>query len=152
LILCLDTQKSGSDAGEFCAARTAWLRSELEAAGDTPVFLFMHHPPHVLHLPMLDVDNMQNGDAFLDLVSEFDCVRYMLLGHVHRPVSGVVRGVPFSTMRSVLYQAPAPRPEWDWSTFQPSEEAPNFGVVMISDGAITIQYDQFCPYAVGGRA
>lgn len=44
LIVCLDTQKAGSDAGEFCTDRRAWLRDFLTDAGDTPAYLFMHHP------------------------------------------------------------------------------------------------------------
>lgn len=149
LIVCLDTQKAGSDAGEFCEARKAWLRDVLAGAGDTPVYLFMHHPPMTLGLPMQDIDNMENGQEFLDIVSRFDCVRYMFIGHVHRPISGAIGRIGFSTMRSVLYQAPAPRPDWTWDTFKPSQEAPQFGVVEINDGAMTLHYETFCDYAVG---
>ncbi len=149
VILCLDTQKAGVDAGEFCDVRSAWLRGELEAAGETAVYLFMHHPPHALGLPMQDADRLEGGAAFLDLVAAYDCIKYMFIGHVHRPISGVVRGVPFSTMRSVLYQASGPVPAWDWSTFKPGEEAPNIGVVTIEDGSVTLQFEQFCDYKQG---
>ncbi|MGC1495052.1 MAG: phosphodiesterase [Sulfitobacter sp.] len=149
LVVCLDTQKSGSDAGEFCAKRLAWLKSVLDKAKDIPVYLFMHHPPMPLGLPMQDSDRMQNGDVFLDLVSHYACVKYMFIGHVHRPISGLMRGIAFSTMRSVLYQAPAPLPEWNWDSFKPSEEAPNMGILTLSDGAVTLQYDQFCSFDVG---
>lgn len=151
LILCLDTQKRGSDAGEFCGARNAWLRNALDHAGETPVFLFMHHPPHALGLPMQDTDNMQDGPEFLDLVSAHDCVKHLFIGHVHRPISGTVRGLPFATMPSVLYQAPPPRPAWDWDTFRPSAEAPRLGILMIEDESVTLQYEEFCPCEHGGR-
>ncbi len=49
-------------------------------------------------------------------------------------------------MRSVLYQAPAPRPEWDWESFHPSEEAPNIGVMTISNADVNLQYEQFCRF------
>ncbi|MGI9370135.1 MAG: phosphodiesterase, partial [Ruegeria sp.] len=117
LIVCLDTQKSGSDAGEFCAERIGWLQRVLENAEGALVYLFMHHPPMALGLPMQDTENLENGDEFLSLISRFDCVKYLFVGHVHRPISGTVTGIPFSTMRSVLYQAPPPRPEWNWDTF-----------------------------------
>ncbi|MGI9369059.1 MAG: phosphodiesterase, partial [Ruegeria sp.] len=68
----------------------------------------------------------------------------------HRPISGTVTGIPFSTMRSVLYQAPPPRPEWNWDTFRPSQEAPNLGVVTIADTGVNLQFDQFCGFEVGG--
>ena len=148
-LLCLDTQKTGSDAGEFCTSRSAWLRGRLQDAGDLPVYIFMHHPPMLLGLPMQDTENMENGAAFLDLISGFACVKYLFIGHVHRPITGAVRGIPFATMRSVLYQAPPPRPDWDWQTFQPSKEAPNIGIIQLSGGSVTMQYDQFCTASHG---
>lgn len=150
LILCLDTQKLGSDAGQLCDQRLEWLQDALASAMDSPVFIFMHHPPLSLGLPMQDTDRLENGDAFLDLVTKHECVKYLFIGHVHRPISGTVRGVPFSTMRSITYQAPAPRPAWNWDTFRPSDEAPSLGVVTIEDGNVTLQYEQFCLFEQGG--
>ncbi|MEO9900939.1 metallophosphoesterase [Nisaea sp.] len=149
LMVCLDTQKAGSDAGEFCAERTSWLKGVLEAAKGTSVYLFMHHPPMRLGLPMLDPDNMQDGDAFLDFVSAFPEVKHLLMGHVHRPIAGTVRGIPFASMRAVLYQAPPPVPAWDWDSFTPSREAPNLGIITIENGDLNLQYMQFCEYSLG---
>ena len=42
--LFLDTFKGGTSAGEYCEKRRAWLTDRLAAAGDAPVYLFMHHP------------------------------------------------------------------------------------------------------------
>ncbi|WP_147126467.1 phosphodiesterase [Shimia ponticola] len=151
-VLCLDTHKTGSDAGEFCEARRTWLLDRLRDAGATPTFLFMHHPPMPLGLPTQDTDNMEDGQAFLEMVSTFGCVKYMFVGHVHRAISGTVGGIPFSTMRSVLYQAPPPRPEWNWDTFEPSKEAPSIGVIQIKAGSVTLQFDQFCRYELGVNA
>ena len=132
VIICLDTHKIGSDAGEFCTVRKEWLFQTLTEAGDTPVIIFMHHPPMPLGLPMQDMENMENGQALLELIFEFDCVKY-----------------PFSTMRSVLHQAPPPRPEWTWDTFKPSIEAPNIGIIHIESQSINLHYDQFCEYQLG---
>ena len=149
LIVCLDTHKAGSDAGEVCQARSEWLRETLRSAENTPVFLVMHHPPIQLGLPMQDTENMENGQAFIDLISGYECVKYLFIGHVHRPITGTVGGIPFSTMRSVLYQAPAPRPEWNWDTFKPSMEAPNIGIVQLTGASVNLKYDQFCEYQLG---
>ena len=149
VMICLDTQKPGSDAGELCAQRLSWLKAELENAQDKPVFIFMHHPPMRLGLPMQDTEGLTDGDVFLDLISSFTCVKYVFIGHVHRPITGTVRGIPFATMRSILYQAPAPRPAWDWDTFKPSEEAPNIGVLTISGSDVNLQYEQFCQFEDG---
>lgn len=125
VMICLDTHKEGSDAGEFCQVRSKWLRETLASTANSPVFIFMHHPPMPLGLPMQDTENMRGGDAFLDLIADFECVKYLCIGHVHRPITGTIRGIPFSTMRSILYQAPPPRPEWTWDSFKPSAEYRN---------------------------
>lgn len=151
LIVCVDTHKIGSDAGEVCPKRCAWLQQTLVDSGNTPVFLFMHHPPMPLGLPMQDTENMENGQDFIDLISGFECVKYLFIGHVHRPITGTLGSIPFSTMRSVLYQAPAPRPSWVWDTFKPSTEAPCIGIIQLDGSSMIMQYDQFCQYEVGGK-
>lgn len=143
VILCLDTLKPGSDAGEFCAVRMRWLEKALNDARDQPVFIFMHHPPMALNLPVLDAIGLENGTEFLDQIARFQSVKYLFAGHVHRPVSGTVRGIPFATMRSLLYQAPPPRPAWDWDSFQAAQEEPNYGVLTISGADVNLQYIQF---------
>jgi len=149
LIICLDTHKVGSSAGEFCQARQEWLRDILTISGDTPVFLFLHHPPMPLGLPMQDQIGMEGGAGFLDLIAGFENVSYMFIGHVHRPISGVVRGIGYSTMRSVLYQAPPPRPSWDWDSFSPAQEAPQIGVVTLNGPEVCLHYEQFCRFETG---
>ena len=152
LIVCLDTHKIGSDAGALCTARQEWLFEALTEADNTPVFIFMHHPPMSLGLPMQDTENMENGQALLELISEFACVRYLFIGHVHRPITGSIGGIPFSTMRSVLYQAPPPRPEWTWDTFRPGVEAPSIGIIQLDTTSVNLQYDDFCEYQLGVTA
>ena len=148
-LLCLDTLLPGQDAGAFCNARADWLQAQIADAGDRPLYLFLHHPPMPLGLPMQDTDRMQDGDAFLDLIAGQPAVRHLFIGHVHRPITGTVRGIPYATMRSVLYQAPAPRPAWDWDSFAPAAEAPDLGVLTLTDGDVTLQYTQICPASVG---
>ena len=152
LIVCLDTHKPGSDAGEICEDRLAWLHDLLETHSGPPVLLFMHHHPMPLGLPMQDTENLLNGSDLLDLIEQTGGVTQMCIGHIHRPIIGTVRGIPFATMRSVLYQAPAPQPDWDWDDFAPAEEAPNMGVVTIQNGDVVIHYHQFCAYAAGVSA
>ncbi len=149
LLVCLDTLKAGADAGEMCPSRRAWLDKTLRDAGDTPVTLVMHHPPMALGLPMQDSDRMEDGESLLDLVARYECVRYLCIGHVHRPITGVIRGIGFSTMRSVLYQAPPPVPDWDWSSFAPAAEAPALGVLSLQGADVTLQMEQICPYETG---
>jgi len=142
--ICLDTLKAGSDEGEFCNERLRWLAERLNALGDTPAYIFMHHPPMKLGLP-----NLVDNEALLALMSAHSSIKHLFIGHVHRPITGTVNGIPFATMRAVLFQAPAPLPEWDWKSFKPGEEAPSFGALAIDDGNVNLQFVQFCQYQDG---
>ncbi|WP_281955658.1 metallophosphoesterase [Pseudophaeobacter arcticus] len=159
VIVALDTQKTGSDAGEFCCERRSWLMqvlknaADLQNAADLPVLLFMHHPPFDLGLPMQDQSNMEEGDAFLDVLNNSARkVSQLCIGHVHRRVCGAVQGLPFTTLGSVLYQAPPPAPAWDWDSFAPAQEDPCLGVILIDGTKVSIQNEIFCAYEVGTGA
>lgn len=149
LVVCLDTHQVGSHAGQFCAQRRDWLHKLLDQHADTPTYLFMHHPPMALGLPKQDEIMLADGDSFLDLITAHGDVRHLFMGHVHRPTCGLVRGIPFATIGALSFQAPAPRPEWDWDGFVPAEEPPHYGVIMMDDGNVTLQFTQFCKYADG---
>ena len=143
-ILCLDTHMIGSHAGQFCTARKAWLHGHLT---DKPTYIFMHHPPMNLHLPPQDSIKLQEGDRFLDLIR--DRIQHLFIGHVHRPTCGTIQGIPFATLGALSFQAPAPRPAWDWDSFVHAHEAPHYGVLYIKNGNVTLQHTQFCAYDVG---
>lgn len=149
LMVCLDTQKAGETAGEFCQKRLDWLKQTLDATKTMPVFVFMHHHPQNLGLPMLDPIKNQNGDELLDLLTQYDNVKYLFIGHVHRALSGTMRGIGFSTMNAISFQAPAPVPSWTWDDFRPAEEPSAYGVMHIENGDVNIQYTQYCKYDFG---
>ncbi len=148
-MICLDTHQAGSSAGQFCTARQEWLSERLSRDPKQPAYIFMHHPPMALGLPPQDKIMLEDGDAFLDLISQHNNVKHLFMGHVHRPTCGSIRGIPFATIGALSFQAPAPRPEWDWDSFVPAHEAPHYGVLHISGGNVTLQYTQFCTYETG---
>ena len=143
VLLCLDTHLIGSHAGQFCAARLAWLETALEASRG-PVYIAMHHPPFALGLPAQDQIALEDGGAFMDLITRFASVKHLFMGHVHRPTSGTRRGIPFATIGALSFQAPAPRPDWDWDSFKHVQEPPHYAVVELDQGDATLQIIQFC--------
>ncbi|OED48752.1 3',5'-cyclic-nucleotide phosphodiesterase [Rhodobacteraceae bacterium (ex Bugula neritina AB1)] len=151
-VLCLDTLIPGRDAGFLCPDRLNWLKAKLDALERRPAIVAMHHPPMPLGLPMLDPDNLQNCSELLALLSDYSNILHLLAGHVHRPCSGTAFGIPFTTAKSVLYQAPPAIPEWDWNSFQPAAEAPALTVLEYDDTGLTLQQCQFCDYAHGAPA
>ena len=148
-LICLDSLKPGTASGMLCTDRLQWLRGTLEANPDLPSAVFLHHPPVSLGLPMLDPDRLENGNDLLDLLNSFPTVRYLFFGHVHRPVIGQINHLPYASIRSVLYQAPPPAPAWDWDRFRPATEAPDLGVIDISNDRINVQFIPFCPATYG---
>ncbi len=145
--LCLDTHMTGSHAGQFCAARQAWIRDKLSS--NTPTYIFMHHPPMALNLPSQDTIKLQEDEAFLDIIRTHGNVRHLFIGHVHRPTCGTIKGIPFATLGALSFQAPAPNPAWDWDSFVPAKEAPHYGVLYIENSDVTLQHTQFCCYGHG---
>ena len=92
---------------------------------------------------MQDTENLIDSDALLDLLVAHSNVKRLFIEHVHRPIVGTIRNIPFATMSSVLYQAPAPLHAWDWQSFKPAEEAPSIGVLTIDNTDVILQYVQF---------
>jgi 3',5'-cyclic-AMP phosphodiesterase len=93
-------------AGLLCDNRMAWLDRQLGLAGGTPVYVFMHHPPHDTGFPGMDEIKLRNGGAFYDLLLRHGKVRHIFAGHVHRTISGSHRGIPFSVFKSPVHQQP----------------------------------------------
>ena len=149
LVVCLDTHKVGSHAGQFCDARRDWLDEVLSKNGGRDAYIFMHHPPMALGLPKQDEIMLEDGDSFLEMMCRHTNVKHLFMGHVHRSTCGTIRGVPFATLGALSFQAPAPRPAWDWEGFIAPKEAPQYGVLEISNGNTTLQYTQFCDFALG---
>jgi len=109
----------------------------------------MHHPPLSLHLPPLDDSNLEDSDAFLDVISAHNNVKHLFMGHVHRATTGTIRGIPFASMSALSFQAPPPRPAWGWDNFNPAHEAPQYGVLHIQKDSVVLQYTQFCAFSDG---
>lgn len=148
-LLCLDTQKAGEVEGTLCDARMAWLKDQLDDI-DQPVLIAMHHPPFALGLGNMDTIGLENGDAFMDLVTQYPHVKHILMGHVHRNTTGTRRGIAYTSIGGVGFQAPAPKPEWGWEDFKIAKDEPSVvATVEVDQGDVTIQTLQVCAVDYG---
>jgi 3',5'-cyclic AMP phosphodiesterase CpdA len=138
-LLCLDTALPGSDAGTLDAARLAWLDAELSKTTDRRVLVFAHHPPGPLGLGLLDDMPLLDHQPFLDLLSAAPQVEHLFCGHVHRPVSGVIGGIPFTALRAIAHQTRPPHQDWNWSNFVTLDERPQYGVILIGPDRVVVQ-------------
>ena len=139
-LVLLDTHEPGTGAGSYCAARQDWLRARLAEAGGEPVYLFMHHPPFDIGIPSLDRIRLLEPEGFAAAL-EGAQVRHIFFGHVHRPVSGSWRGIPYSAPRSIVHQVPL---DFGLKRRVPySFEPPAYNVILISEGLTVVHHHDF---------
>ncbi len=142
-IVVLDTHEPGQVSGSFCAKRQAWLRARLAEATGRPVYLFMHHPPMDIGIPSLDRIGLTDKQGFVEAVSGADAgdIRHIFFGHVHRPVSGSWRGIPYASLRSLVHQVP-----FDLVTERPvpyDHAPPAYNVILLEGEDTVVHHHEF---------
>lgn len=135
-------------AGFLCPARLAWLDAALAGAGERPVLIFMHHPPHETGFRGMDEIRLVNGDDFYDTVVKHGNVRHIFAGHVHRTISGSHRGIPFSVFKSPAHQQPMPFVTEDTSASV--DEPGAYGIVLMTEHGLLVHTDDFTLDPRGG--
>ncbi len=141
VFLCLDTIEPGTSKGSYCGHRRRWLRRRLAEYRGRSIYLFMHHPPFDIGIPSLDRVGLREKEEFARAVDGFDTIRHIFFGHVHRPVAGSWRGIPFTTMRGTNHQVP-----FDLETVKPvphSHEPPAYAVVFLDDRQTTVHFHDY---------
>lgn len=127
--------------GLLCTKRLAFLEDSLKAASDNSIIVAMHHHPFRVGLPGMDALRLDDENTFMELIGRFSNVSMLLIGHIHRMISGVVNGLPFSCFKSLDVQAPL-----DFELIDPVNgiaEPPSYGVLLLDDGGIIIHHDEF---------
>lgn len=139
-----DAVQGPKSAGYFGATRMDWLRRQLDSAraDATAVFLFMHHPPFGVGIAAFDEINLRADDAreFGALLSQYSNIRHLFFGHIHRPISGSWRGIPFSTLPATAHQSGL---DFHRETDLFTHEAPGYGVVLITPEQVTVHISDF---------
>ena len=135
----LDTKLDGTHAGWYCETRQAWLQEALEGGADKPAYLFMHHPPFRIHLPLMDNIMLRNPEAFAAVVEPHN-IGHVFFGHVHRPVSGAWKGIPFSTLAGLNHQTAL-----DFVTpgIVTSLEPPAYSIVFFNETGVVVHNQEF---------
>ncbi len=137
----LDTVLEGTSAGHFCADRQAWLADILAASEGHDLFLFMHHPPFDVGIPAMDRIGLQQKDAFQAVIEPHKArIRHLFFGHVHRPISGSWRGIPYSTLRGLNQQVWLDMVNVEMTA---SFEPPAYCVVLIEDDRVVVHTHDF---------
>lgn len=139
-LIFLDTLLPGKPEGRLDAQRLAWLRGRLLEAKDRPVYMFTHHPPFPIHMPLLDRMGIIEADALFELLQEHGNIRHIFAGHAHRPIAGSWRGIPVSVLRSTNHQTAL---DFSPDRVAVTHEPPAYAVIFIEADGVIAHYHDF---------
>ncbi len=146
-LITLDTldgppYRKGHHSGWLCADRLAWLDAALAATEGAPTLVCCHHPPFDTGIVGMDAIKLRNGDELLArLAAHGSC--YLLCGHLHRTVSGIANGVPWTLLKSTGHQGPLDLHTADSSLSV--DEPPGYGVVLLREDTIVVHHQDVLP-------
>jgi 3',5'-cyclic AMP phosphodiesterase CpdA len=105
-VIALDTHDPGNHGGRLCAARLAFLARALDAAGDRPVVIAMHHPPFASGIAPTDSCLLDAADTaeLAAIVARHPRVERVICGHVHRSMTARFAGTIAQTAPSCAHQ------------------------------------------------
>lgn len=101
----LDTVVRRCPHGELGHEQLAWLERTLQTCAGAPVLIFMHHPPLITGMSVMDDFGLRQGRQELAaLVAQHGQVQLIAAGHQHRPITGALSGVPVIVAPSTSHQ------------------------------------------------
>ena len=92
-VIGLDSTRPGYHGAQFDEERAAWLDSILADPHDGATILALHHPPFRTGIGWMDRAGFDGLERFADVVTGRGITK-IICGHLHRPISGIVGGVP----------------------------------------------------------
>jgi 3',5'-cyclic AMP phosphodiesterase CpdA len=101
-LVMIDTMQPGSHDGHCHPPVMDWLDKTLVERPETPTLLFMHHPPFVTGMPIMDVP-VENVATLAAIVRKNPQVR-ICCGHIHRPIFSQWMGAMVVTAPAVSMQ------------------------------------------------
>jgi len=141
--LLLDTVEPGAPWGSYCIQRREWLAQQLAAAGDRPLYVAMHHPPLALGIPSMDQFALRDAEAFWSIIAPHRTrIRHLFFGHLHRPIGGSWRGIPFSCASSPNHQVALDLTTLRGDDVPGCREPAGFAVILIDTDSVVVHHQQ----------
>lgn len=137
--ILLDTVCQGGSWGEFCEERAAWLTGQSKQFQGLAIHIFMHHPPFDIGIPKLDAIRIRNPELLDGVLGRIKGIRQVFFGHVHRPIAGTCRGIPFSAIPGLNHQVKLDLLGRDRIRY--THEPPMIGVILIGRDQTVIHFD-----------
>ena len=122
-------------SGRLCAQRLAFLQEALETRGDKTAVVCIHHPPFDTGIRGMDNIRLQDAPAFLSMLAPYSDL-YLVCGHVHRNISGMTAGIPWTMFKSPCHQGVLDL-ETDNAHLSTNEPAA-YGLMLVTDEGIVL--------------
>ncbi len=132
-------------AGMLGPERLAWLKAALDGAEGRIPLVFAHHPPFETGIIGMDYIKLQDGEALLDLLAQYNGV-HLFCGHIHRTISGSIKGVGWSMLKSTCHHCPLELKKVD-PTLSLNEPG-SYGLALLHDDGVVFHSEDV---GIGGE-
>ena len=135
-LLFLDSNSAQEVGGRFCDMRAAWLRDTLATCPDSPLTVFIHHPPVAHGMAHFNNIGLHDTEILMKILrAHVGGVRHIFFGHIHIPLTGTTHdGIGFTAGRGCTHQFRQdfnnPAPDW-------VAGVPNYGVITLTAAQIS---------------
>jgi len=96
-VIVLNSQHEGEVSGLLSGDQITWFKQALADTKGHPTILVLHHPISKLGIGT-DFIKLANTQEILGPLQAHGDIRQVISGHVHITTSGVIGGIPFSTL------------------------------------------------------
>ncbi len=143
VFLFLDSVVENNQYGELCKERMAWLENQLKTHKKESIYIFMHHHPISCGLYEMDnVGNFKTQDIFWNLLKNYNNIKHISFGHIHRIMHSCKSGISLHSSRSTAFQV-AFRTDCK-EEYLTNEENPTYAIIDINkDGNTRVHHHEF---------
>ncbi len=141
-VIVLDSVEAGRHTGVLCDKRLAWLRDQLNTALDRPVIVIIHHHVNKVRFFMDDY-LLENPNELLDVLDTHPDVRHVISGHVHISTTGIIRGIPFTTVAGGHYTFAVSLGSDSRKKVKKLEGPAQYAVVLADEASVTVHFHNY---------
>ena len=141
-VIVLDSLEAGRHTGVLCEKRLAWLRDQLKAGLDRPVIVIIHHHVNKVRFFMDDY-LLENPNELLDVLRIHPDVRHVISGHVHISTTGIIQGIPFTTVAGGHYTFAVSLGSDSRKTVKKLEGPAQYAVVLADEASVTVHFHNY---------
>jgi 3',5'-cyclic AMP phosphodiesterase CpdA len=89
----LDSIRPGEPGAAYDSPREDWLRAQLATRFAGPTILAVHHPPFITGIEWMDTAGFIGLDRLAATLTDHPVDR-VVCGHMHRPITSTIAGIP----------------------------------------------------------